>query len=278
MKLIYVNLKRFDVPTSMGGVNSLADVEKWGSILIKNIREITAAYSTDDVRFTFFFPEAHLISAVQANTVGSNIHIGCQGVYRTDITPGGNFGAFTTLRPAAAAKALGCTSVIIGHCEQRRDLENVLDEAGTKDTSAINRLLNKEISCALAQGLKVLYCIGEKAQERENWKSVLEAQLNIGLQDVNTKDIVIAYEPIWAIGPGKTPPSVEQISEVARFIKKKTNDLPLVYGGGLKKENATMISKAEEIDGGLIALTRFSGEIGFYPEEFLEIVDLYMHN
>ncbi|NTW37946.1 MAG: triosephosphate isomerase, partial [Syntrophobacteraceae bacterium] len=103
---------------------------------------------------------------------------------------------------------------------------------------------------------------------------VLGRQLHEGLAGIDPSDIVLAYEPIWAIGPGKTPPSAEQIAAIAADIKRIL-PCPLVYGGGLKKENATAIGAIRELDGGLIALTRFTGQIGFHPEEYLEIVDMY---
>jgi triosephosphate isomerase len=87
---------------------------------------------------------------------------------------------------------------------------------------------------------------------------------------------VIAYEPIWSIGPGKTPAGKEYITKIARFVKEQTGGMDIVYGGGLKQDNAAMLASIDEIDGGLIALTRFTGEIGFYPEEYLEIIRLYL--
>ena len=164
----------------------------------------------------------------------------------------------------------------IGHCEERNDKAGILAEAGVTDTDAVNRLLNQEIKCAIARGMKVLYCIGEKSEEQEQWQEVLGKQLEIGLKDVDTSKVVIAYEPIWSIGPGKTPADKEYITKIARFVKEKTNGMDIVYGGGLKQDNAEMLASIDEIDGGLIALTRFQGEIGYYPEEYLEIIRLYM--
>ena len=88
--------------------------------------------------------------------------------------------------------------------------------------------------------------------------------------------VVIGYEPIWSIGPGKTPAGRDYIQKIARFVKEVTGGCDVVYGGGLKKENAAMLAQIPEIDGGLIALTRFQGEIGFYPEEYLEIIRIYL--
>lgn len=257
MKHIYLNLKRFDVPVELGGVNRIADIRKWASYIIANTQDELAKYDKAEVEFTMFFPEAHLLAACAARKRESNIRIGCQGVYREDVLPGGNFGAFTTNRPAAAMAATGCEAVIIGHCEERNDKSGILAEAGVTDTDAVNRILNKEIKAAINQGMSVLYCIGEKSEEQDNWQEVLGRQLELGLADIDTSRVVIAYEPIWSIGPGKTPADKDYISKIASFVKEKTNGMPLVYGGGLKQENAAMLASIEEIDGGLIALTRF---------------------
>ena len=189
---------------------------------------------------------------------------------------GGNFGALTTNRPASIVKAIGCTGTLIGHCEERNDKKGILQEAGVTDMSAVNRLLNQEILAAQKEGLKVLYCIGETSEEQDRWQEVLGQQLEVGLQGADKSQCVIAYEPVWSIGPGKTPAGKDYITKIARFVKEKTGGMDVVYGGGLKSDNAAMLASIDEIDGGLIALTRFSGDIGFYPEEYLEIVKLYL--
>ena len=250
MKHIYLNLKRFDVPVEFGGVNRLAPVADWASCIVKNTQEELKTYDPSEVEFGMYFPEVHLLNAAAAKTEGSPVQIGCQSVFRADTAVGGNFGAFTANRPASAMAAA--------------------------DTGAVNRLLNQEIKCAIARGMKVLYCIGEKSEEQEQWQEVLGKQLEIGLKDVDTSKVVIAYEPIWSIGPGKTPAGKEYITKIAKFVKEKTNGMDIVYGGGLKQDNAEMLASIDEIDGGLIALTRFQGEIGYYPEEYLEIIRLYM--
>jgi len=275
MKQIYVNLKRFDVPRALGGVNDLAEVKNWGKYIIKNVNDGLERYK-EKAEFTFFLPEMHLLSALEETKGEQLLRIGCQGVCRDDVKKGGNFGAFTTSLPAAAAKAAGCEQVLIGHCEERNQLSEILQEAGIKDTATINRLLNKEIKAAIAQDMKVLYCIGEKSSELENWQDVLKEQLMTGLEGVDTGKVAIAYEPIWSIGPGKMPADKDYIEKIAHYIKNQISDIKVVYGGGLKKENARMLASIPEIDGGLIALTRFQGDIGFYPEEYLEIVDLYL--
>lgn len=276
MKHIFLNLKRFDVPAELGGVNRLAAVADWGRTIVEQTQAGLEQYAPEKVEFVQFFPEAHLPATAAARKENSPVQIGCQGVYRQDVAPGGNFGAFTTNLPAAAAAALGCSWALIGHCEERNDKAGILAEAGVTDTAAVNRILNQEVLAAQARGLKVLYCIGEKSEEQAQWEKVLGDQLEIGLAGADKSRVVIAYEPVWSIGPGKTPADAPYIQKIARFVKERTGGLDVVYGGGLKTDNAAMLAGIPEIDGGLIALTRFAGEIGFYPAEYLDIICLYL--
>ena len=276
MKHIYLNLKRFDVPVALGGVNRLASAADWGAKVVESTQKGLKAYDPAEVEFIQFLPEAHLINAAAARTADSVVQLGSQGVYRENTAVGGNFGAFTTNRPASIVKALGCVATLIGHCEERNDKKGILAEANAVDAAAVNRLLNKEIICALDAGLKVVYCIGETSEEQPRWEAVLGEQLDIGLAGVDKSKIVIAYEPVWSIGPGKTPADKEYITKIAHFVKDRTGGMDVVYGGGLKADNAAMLASIPEIDGGLIALTRFQGEIGFYPDEYLEIIRLYL--
>ena len=276
MKHLYLNLKRFDVPVEYGGVNRIAPLKDWGSYIVSHTQDGLKKYDPSQVEFVQYFPEAHILGAVSALCENSPVQVGCQGVYRMNTAVGGNFGAFTTNRPASIAKAMGCTSTIIGHCEERNDKSGILAEAGVTDTAAVNRLLNQENRLAVEQGLTVLYCIGEKSEEQERWQEVLGEQLSVGLDGVDTSKVVIGYEPVWSIGPGKTPAGKDYITKIARFVKERTGGLDVVYGGGLKVDNAEMLASIEEIDGGLIALTRFQGEIGFYPDEYLEIIKTYL--
>ncbi len=276
MKHIYLNLKRFDTPVEYGGVNRLAPVQDWGAAVVCGTQDPLKKYDPAQVEFVQYLPEAHLLNAVAALNEGSPVQIGSQGVYRADTAVGGNFGAFTTNRTANIVKAMGCTSTLIGHCEERNDKKGILAEAGITDTAAVNRLLNQEILCAQKAGLTVLYCIGETGEEQAHWQQVLGEQLDVGLAGADKSKIVIAYEPVWSIGPGKTPADKPYIEKIAHFVKERTGGMDVVYGGGLKADNAAMLASIAQIDGGLIALTRFTGEIGFYPEEYLEIIRLYL--
>ena len=276
MKHIFLNLKRFDVPAALGGVNRIAPLNEWGTYIVKNTQDALKKYDPSEVEFVQYFPEAHLLNAVAARCEGSPVQVGCQSVYRMNTAVGGNFGAFTTNRPVSIMKAMDVNYTIIGHCEERNDKMGILAEAGVVDPKAVNRILNQEIKLAVANGMKVLYCIGEKDTELENWDEVLREQLEIGLAGVDKSKVVIGYEPIWSIGPGKTPAGKDYITKIARFVKEVTGGIDVVYGGGLKVDNAEMLASIPEIDGGLIALTRFQGQIGFYPDEYLEIIRTYL--
>ena len=308
MKQIFVNLKRFDVSKAMGGVCQMDHPKLWIDWIIdESVRN--GLGQLDRVETIFLVPESLIIPASErlaSYSAGEtrNIHLGCQGVFREDVIKGGNFGAFTTNRPAAAVKNLGCDCSIIGHSEERKDKMGIIaqydpavltDNVKQKDAKkTVDGIINEEVFCTLHAGMKVLLCIGETAEERGDGsfeeqkpriESVLGDQLEAGLKGVVTKqlqnDVVIGYEPIWAIGPGKVPPGGDYISFVSSYIKKFTAEnfgfqVPVVYGGGLKEENSRMIGAIDTINGGLVALTRFTGEIGFYPEELRKIIDKYL--
>lgn len=298
---IYINLKRFDVPRAAGGLCPVDDPAAWIEDVIA--QTVSQGLGQDaSVELTYLLPEGLIVPAVRAlNRTSGTLNIGCQGVHWDDVTPGGNFGAFTTALPAAAARGLGCTWAIIGHSEERRFKLHVLqtyDQTIDTDSkaraiadSAVDRLINAEVNCALDAGLNVLICVGETSeqrgegsfdQQRVRIEAALKGQLVNGLRGAveraGERQIVIGYEPIWAIGPGKTPPGEEYISFVSALIKQIVQeqygfDPVVVYGGGLKKENAAMITGIDTIGGGLVALTRFTGEIGFSVPELAEIIE-----
>lgn len=278
MKHIFLNLKRFDITPELGGVNRLAEPRAWGEAVTSSIKQVAERYA-GVAEFAAFLPEAHLIGAVRG--VGrSPLGVGCQGVHGADTAVGGNFGAFTSLRTGNAVAQLGCGWALIGHCEERMNLRAVMGEAGAAPEDvehAVNRILSREVAAAQAAGLKVLFCMGERSEEVDTWEEVLTAQVTEGLEGADLANVRIAYEPVWSIGPGKTPADALYIQKVARLVKSVVPGVDVVYGGGLKADNAEMLAGIPEIDGGLIALTRFSGEIGFYPDEYAQIVDLYLN-
>lgn len=310
MQQIFVNLKRFDVPKSMGGICPVENPKQWiEDVMAKSVELGIGQF--EDIKVVYLLPEALIIPAKDKlssypKDKVSSIGIGCQGVYRENVNTGGNFGAFTTNLPAAAAKSIGCTWSMIGHSEERKDKLGIIQryedfnkqKTDNKDqaSKAVNSLINEEVICALEEEINVLLCIGETAEERgkgsfeeqkPNIQKVLRTQLEMGLKKIEPfiqkNEIVIGYEPIWAIGPGKTPPGAEYIGFVSSYVKsvvKKLYDFEpvVVYGGGLKEENAAMISSIDTIGGGLVALTKFTGNIGFKVEELKKIIERYIEN
>lgn len=308
MDHIFVNLKRFDVPKHLGGLCPTENSTEWiRSVIDESVQN--GLGSTSDLRLVYLLPEGLISDANQKlHTYNPNeikgIHIGCQGVHWEDVTKGGNFGAFTSSLPAKAAKNLGCTWSMIGHSEGRKAKLQILEayeplikndiELRLRALQTINQLIKGELICAIRAGLNVLLCVGETAQERgegdlteqnNRTQQVLRSQLLECLADIKymlvDQEIVIGYEPVWAIGPGKTPPDSEYIRFVSSYIKEilmREIDIeaPVVYGGGLKEENARMISEIDTIDGGLVALTRFTGDIGFDVDGLKGIVDKYI--
>jgi triosephosphate isomerase (TIM) len=272
MKKIFINLKRFDIPRSLGGISFSDSVLDYGKNVIDGLR---TNYSKNLKELVVFLPEAHLITANKAKKDGDIIMVGCQGVFREDIAYKGNFGAFTTNHTAVSMKALGCNYALIGHTEERKDKAGILLAAGIEDKVVVSKILNSEVKCAIKAGLKVLFCVGETTEEMEIQEQVISDQLRIGLENIDLSEITIAYEPVWAIGPGKIPPDRDYIQKTAQMIKNYVS-CDVVYGGGLKIENSEMLASIPEIDGCLIGLTRFTGDFGFYPDECIDIIKKYI--
>ena len=271
MKNIYVNLKRFDISRSKFGVNSLSDMSSWAE---KILGPILQEKGDEDIKEVFFFPEAHILNAINLSKE-SRISIGCQSVHWEDTEKGGNFGAFTTERTANAAKELGCEYTIIGHFEERNALKDIINISGGNINLGISTILSKKIKCAKSASLKIIYCIGELEEERNEWKEVLRNQIESTLDISDYENVTIAYEPLWSIGVGKKTPKVTEIESIVDFLKNDIGISKVVYGGGLKIENVIDIAKISNLDGGLIGLTNFVGEIGFYPEEYNNIYKKY---
>ena len=178
---------------------------------------------------------------------GSKIRLGAENVAWADS------GAFTGEISADMLKEIGVEYVIIGHSERRQYF-------GETDES-----VNKRLKQALAKGLKPIVCVGETLTDREKnrTKRVLKKQVLEGFKDVTAEDfgdIVIAYEPVWAIGTGKTA-TAEDANKTIGFIRslvKKTwgaevaKGLRIQYGGSMKPANAKELMETRNIDGGLI--------------------------
>ena len=175
------------------------------------------------------------------------VQLGAQNMHWEDS------GAYTGEISWEMLKECGVTYVIIGHSE-RRSLFGETDE-----------MINKKIRKALENNLTPIFCVGETLEERENGSTfnVLEKQLNHGLKNVEAfagKELVVAYEPVWAIGTGKTATADqanEAIGLIRSFLAKKydkglAESVRILYGGSVKQENAEEIMNGEEIDGALV--------------------------
>ena len=187
------------------------------------------------------------LSDVSDAVYQSNIHLGAQNLYWEDS------GAFTGEVSAPLLKELSVEYVIIGHSERRQYFEET------------NQSVNKRIKAALKHGLIPIVCVGEVLKEREENKTfqVIEKQFTEGfegLSDEEFKKIVIAYEPVWAIGTGKTA-TPAQAQEVHKFIRgliiksfgeEVAEDICIQYGGSVKPENIAELISQPDIDGALV--------------------------
>ena len=192
-------------------------------------------------------PPATALSGVVSIVNGSQIKAGAQNMYWE------SEGAFTGEISAEMIKSTGATYVIIGHSERRQYF-------GETD-----KTVNKKIIKALQTGLNPIVCIGESLEQREKGitKNIIADQLKGGLENITTDQlsgIILAYEPIWAIGTGKTA-TPEQAQDVHEFIRSKLQamydaassaSMVIQYGGSVKPSNAYDLLKKEDIDGALV--------------------------
>ncbi|EQC45667.1 triose-phosphate isomerase [Bacteriovorax sp. Seq25_V] len=174
-----------------------------------------------------------------------------------------NSGAFTGEVSPTSLKELGCEFVILGHSERRAIFKETHEE------------LNLKVKKALVNNLKVIFCIGETLEERESGKieAVLGEQLKKGLQGVSSSDVIVAYEPVWAIGTGvtATPAQAQETHEfVRKFLKEETElnaeETLILYGGSVKPDNAKELFSCADIDGGLVGGASLKAEsfMGLY--------------
>lgn len=174
----------------------------------------------------------------------TNIHVGAQNMHWKES------GAYTGEVSAQMLKSINVEYVIIGHSE-RRQYFNETDET-----------VNLKVKSALANNLKPIVCVGETLEQRENGKTieVITSQTEKALEGLTKEDldnIIVAYEPIWAIGTGKTATKEDannSIKEIRNEIKRKfdTDDISILYGGSVKPENAKELFTMSDIDGGLV--------------------------
>ncbi|MDC1174755.1 triose-phosphate isomerase [Bacteriovoracaceae bacterium] len=196
-------------------------------------------------------PQAiHILRMIKAKKRSPNLKVGSQNCSEND------FGAFTGELAVQTLVEAGVDFTLAGHSE-RRSLYSESDE-----------LINAKVIKAQSENLLPVFCLGETLEERDSGKmeNVLEGQLLSGLKNVDSKNIVIAYEPVWAIGTGKTA-TPEQADEAHAFIRKvitekldwDANKISILYGGSVKPANVVELLGKENIDGALVGGASLTG-------------------
>jgi triosephosphate isomerase len=192
-------------------------------------------------------PPFTVLSEVEKIIQGTNIHLGAQNLYWEDS------GAYTGEISAPFLKDTGCKYVIIGHSERRAYFNET------------NEGVNKKLKAALKHNLIPIVCVGESLEQREKGETfdVVKGHVRGALKDITEEEIkriIIAYEPVWAIGTGKTA-TPEQAQEVHNFIRKLLKELysqeiaglvRIQYGGSVKPDNVAELMAKDDIDGALV--------------------------
>jgi len=205
--------------------------------------------------FTSLYPVSQIIK-------GKGIILAAQDCYFEEK------GAFTSQVSPSQVIGAGATCVILGHSERRKLFGDN------------NEILNKKVKAVLAHGLKIVFCVGETLADREANKTeaVIKDQIEGGLKGFSAedlKDIVIAYEPVWAIGTGKTatPEQAEEVhASIRSLLKSKygaafADKVRILYGGSVKAENVDAIMAKEDVDGVLV------GGQSLEAEKFIRIIN-----
>ena len=206
-------------------------------------------------------PFPYLLSVAEAIRQ-SGVALSAQNVYYEEP------GAFTGEVAVEMLLDVGCRYVILGHSE-RRHLMGETDE-----------LINRKVAAAVGKGLRAIFCVGETLAQREDGRTehVLDGQMERGLAGRNADDlkqIVIAYEPVWAIGTGKTATPEQAESAHAhlrkwlsgRYNSAVSEDMRILYGGSVKPDNAAALLKQPNVDGALV------GGASLKADQFLAIIE-----
>ena len=197
-----------------------------------------------------YCPPSTLIYPMSRKLKTTRIEVGAQNCHQNN-----SYGAFTGSINSMMLKNVGAKYVIVGHSENRQIGEN-------------NSLINLKIKSALHSDLKVILCIGETLQERRKKKTnkILTKQIKFGLQRIkNTKNVIIAYEPVWAIGTGMIPKAIELFKTI-KFIKRKNKKYKVLYGGSVNSQNIQELKSIDNLDGFLV------GGASQYSKKFIDII------
>lgn len=225
------------------------------------VRDQSASAGGDRVQTLICPPHVYLHPLAQL-LKASSIAVGAQDVYFE------RSGAFTGEVSAAMLKDVGCTFVVIGHSERRHTIGHLEDD----------RMINLKVRAAMDAGLVPILCVGETLAERQAGQTldVLTYQVAAGLVGVRLasgRALVVAYEPVWAIGTGQNA-TAEQAQEAHAHIRgqlrgpfgKLADEIRILYGGSMKPDNAASITGQPDVDGGLV------GGASLKAESFLGIV------
>ncbi len=236
-------------------------MNKLTSEAVELAREVKNKTGTIADREIVLCPPFTVLSSVKEVIKGSSIKLGAQNMY-WEVR-----GAYTGEVSPTMLKDIGCNYVILGHSERRQYFGET------------NETVNKKAKIAFSIGLIPIVCVGETLQQREKGETltVIEEQVKIGLSGLTkeeSKGLVVAYEPVWAIGTGKTA-TPEEAEEVQRFIRKllgqmfgkeNAQAIRILYGGSINPDNISVLMSCEDIDGGLI------GGASLNVESFLKVV------
>ena len=197
--------------------------------------------------FTALFPVLEILSETEITVAAQNMHWEGEGAFTGEIA-------------ASFLQELGVPYVILGHSERRQHF-------GETDA-----MIQKKIAAAFEHKLIPIFCVGETESERESGKtfSVLERQISAGISGLsknNLAALVIAYEPVWAIGTGKTA-KPSDVQEALRFLREQVREekIRLLYGGSVNPEKAKALASQPEVDGFLV------GSASLQPDSFANIV------
>ncbi|GAA0705931.1 triose-phosphate isomerase [Paraclostridium ghonii] len=228
---------------------------------IEFVNEIKGKINNTDVEAVICAPFT-LLKDLKEATKGTPIKIGAQNMHYADN------GAFTGEISAPMLKELDIDYVVLGHSERRQYFNET------------NETVNKKVLKALEAGIDPILCIGETLEEREadKTKDVCKVQTEKALENVTAQDmkkVVIAYEPIWAIGTGKTA-TAEQANDVIAYVREVvkglygeeiSEEVRIQYGGSVKPSNVSEIMNQTDIDGALV------GGASLQPADFTELVN-----
>jgi len=202
---------------------------------LDKVISFTKKYKKNNIKL-IYLPPVTLINLFNKKLKDTSIDVGAQNCFHEE-----NCGAYTGQINPYMLKDAGAKYIILGHSENRQLGEN-------------NDLINLKIKSSIKSGLKVIFCIGETLNQKrkKNTRKVLSQQIIQGLKNVkNKKNIIIAYEPVWAIGSGLIPKETE-IFEIVRFIKNKVKGSKVLYGGSVNSQNINLLKKINNVDGFLI--------------------------